>query len=160
MTSQTNIEFRSTILPDEIEALCDFDHQVFGSYPDDLFSPEDWAELESYWVIVNGKTIGCIALKRNVDYDEEPRPGSLYIESTGVLPEFQRRGFGSKMKEWQIEYAKKHGFGIIVTNARQSNAASIALNRRFGFRTREIVSPYYYDPDESAVVRELEIGAV
>ena len=160
MRGHINIEFRRTILPDEVEALCDFDRQVFGAYPDDLFSPEDWAELESYWAIINGKTIGCIALKRNVDYDEEPRQGSLYIESTGVLPEYQRQGLGAKMKRWQIEYAKKHGFGITVTNARQSNAASIALNTQFGFRTREIVPQYYSDPDESAVVMELEIGAV
>lgn len=160
MIGHINIEFRRTVIPDEIEVLCAVDRQVFGSSPGDLFSPEDWAELESYWVVVDGNTVGCIAVKRNVDYDEEPRPGSLYIESTGVLPEYQRQGFGAKMKEWQIEYAKQHGFGTIVTNARQSNVASIGLNKRFGFRTREIVPQYYSNPDESAVVMELEIGAV
>jgi ribosomal protein S18 acetylase RimI-like enzyme len=160
MTRHASIVFKKTVIPDDVEALCDFDRNVFGAYPEDLFSPEDWAELESYWMVVDGDTIGCLALKRDVDYDEEPRPGCLYIESTGVLPEYQRQGFGARMKEWQIEYAREHGFGFIVTNARQSNNSSIGLNQKFGFRTREVIPDYYSDPDEPAVVMELEVGTV
>jgi ribosomal protein S18 acetylase RimI-like enzyme len=154
MTDHINIEFRRTVLPDEVEALCHFDRKVFGSYPDDLFSPEDWAELESYWVITDGITVGCVALKRDVDYDEEPKPGSLYIESTGLLPKYQRQGYGAKIKEWQIDYAKKHGFKVIVTNARESNIASVRLNQRFGFTICDTVPDYYSNPDESATVME------
>jgi ribosomal protein S18 acetylase RimI-like enzyme len=160
MTGQANLEFREAVIPDDIEALCDFDRKVFGAYPEDLFLPEDWAELESYWLMLDGNAIGCLALKGNVDYDEEPRPGCLYIESTGVLQEHQGQGFGARMKEWQIEYARHHGFELIVTNARQSNSASISLNQKFGFRTREVVPDYYSDPDEPAVVMELEVGTV
>ena len=148
------------MIPDDIRALCDFDRKVFGAYPEDIFSPEDWAELESYWMVVNGDAIGCLALNRDVNYDEEPRPGCLYIETTGVLPEYQGQGFGTRMKEWQIEYAMQNGFRVIVTNARQSNDSSIRLNRKFGFRTREIVPDCYSNPDEPAVVMELEIGSV
>jgi ribosomal protein S18 acetylase RimI-like enzyme len=154
------VEFRKAVVPNDIGALCDFDRKVFGAYPEDLFSPKDWAELESYWMVANGDTIGCLALKPDVDYDEEPRAGCLYIESTGVLPKYQRQGFGARMKEWQIEYARVHGFGLIVTNARQSNTSSIGLNQKFGFRTREIVPDYYSEPDEPAVVMELEVRAV
>lgn len=111
-------------------------------------------------MVVNGSTIGCLALKHDVDHDEEPRPGCLYIESTGVLPEHQRQGFGARMKDWQIEYARQHGFRLIVTNARQSNNSSIRLNQKFGFRTREVVPDYYSDPDEPAIVMELEVGTV
>ena len=142
MTDSDNIEFRKAVIPDDIEALCDFDRKVFGAYPEDLFLPEDWVELESYWMMVNGTTVGCLALKHDIDYDEEPRLGCLYIESTGVSPEYQRQGFGARMKEWQIEYARHHGFGLIVTNARQSNNSSIGLNQKFGFRTREVVPDY------------------
>jgi ribosomal protein S18 acetylase RimI-like enzyme len=152
------MEIRKAVIPDEIEALCDFDRKVFGSYPEDLFSPEDWTELESYWLIVDGNIVGCLALKPDVDYDENPSPGSLYIESTGVLPQYQGQGFGTKMKEWQIEYARRHGFSRVVTNARQSNISSIRLNQKFGFRIREVASDYYSGPDESAVVMELEIN--
>jgi ribosomal protein S18 acetylase RimI-like enzyme len=160
MTGHAHIEFRKALIPDDIEALCDFDRKVFGAYPEDLFLPEVWEEIESYWVMANENTIGCLALKRDVDYDEEPRPGCLYIETTGVLPEYQGQGFGSRMKEWQIEYARQNGFRLIVTNARQSNDSSIRLNRKLGFRTREVVPDYYSDPDEPAVVTELEVGTL
>lgn len=157
MSGHINIEFRRAVLPDEIEALCEFDRQAFGSYPDDLFSPEDWAELESYWVLADGVTIGCIALKRDVGYDEEPESGSLYIASTGLLPKYQHQGYGGKLKEWQIDYARRQGFRLIVTNARESNIPSIKLNQRFGFKIRETVPGYYSNPDESAAVMELRI---
>lgn len=155
--NSVDIEFRRTVLPYDIEALCEFDRQVFGSYPDDLFPPEDWAELESYWVIVDGERIGCIALKGDVDYHEEPRAGSLYIESTGILPKYQGKGFGALMKEWQIDHAKRHGFDRIVTNTRTSNVASIRLNEKFGFRIREKDPDYYSNPNEAAIVLELDI---
>ena len=158
MTDLAIINFRRAILPDDIEALCEFDRRAFGEYPDDLFTEEDWAELESYWMIVDGKTIGCVALKRDVDYDEESRPGCLYIESTGILPEYQGQGFGSKAKAWQIEYAKKYGYGVIVTNMRESNVRSMELNKKFGFQPREVAPHYYSEPDESALVMELRLG--
>lgn len=48
MIGRGSVEFRKAVIPDDIEALCDFDRKVFGAYPEDLFLPEDWAELESY----------------------------------------------------------------------------------------------------------------
>ena len=158
MTDDESIEFKKAVLPGDIEALCEFDRRIFGAYSDDLFTEEDWAELESYWVIGDGnKIIGCIALKRDVDYDEESRPGCLYIESTGILPEYQGHGFGNKAKTWQIEFAKEHGYEIIVTNMRQSNGRSMELNKKFGFQAREIVPHYYTGPDEPALVMELRL---
>ena len=44
MPGLSNIEFRKAAIPDEIGTLCDFDRKIFGSYPDDLFSPDEWAE--------------------------------------------------------------------------------------------------------------------
>jgi ribosomal protein S18 acetylase RimI-like enzyme len=159
MEENQNVEFRRVLIPDELEALCAFDQKVFGSYPEDIFAEEDWRELESYWMIVDGNTVGCLALKRDIDYDEEPRPGCLYIESTGVLPECQGRGYGNAMKAWQIAYAKQNRFDLIVTNARESNRASISLNEKYGFKTRAVVPEYYSAPDEAAVVMELVLDA-
>ncbi len=159
MPGLSNIEFRKAAIPDEIGTLCNFDRKIFGSYPDDLFSPDEWAEFESYWVLVNGVTIGCVALEHDVDYDEEPKPGSLYVASTGLLPGYQGRGYGSTIKKWQIDYARQHGFEVIVTNARESNTRSIRLNQKFGFKVRETAPGYYSNPDESAAVMELRIRA-
>jgi ribosomal protein S18 acetylase RimI-like enzyme len=152
-----SVEFRRVRVPDEIEVLCEFDRKAFASFPADLFDPEEWAEYESYWMIVDGNTVGCSAFVRDVDYDEQPRPKCLYIMSTGVLPEFQGRGLGSKQKQWQIEYAIERGFEIIVTNMWESNTRISRLNNKFGFTTRELVPGYYSDPEEAAVVMELKL---
>jgi GNAT superfamily N-acetyltransferase len=152
------IEFRKAIIPNEIQALYEFDHVAFKSFPSDLFDAEDWARYESYWMIVDGRTVGCSAFLHDIDYDEQPRPKCLWIVSTGILPDVRGQGLGSKLKEWQIEYAKQRGFEFIVTNMRQTNIQIIRLNKKFGFTIREIVaSGYYFDPEEAAVVMELKL---
>jgi ribosomal protein S18 acetylase RimI-like enzyme len=152
-----NIEFRKAKVPDEIEALFEFDQKAFAAFPGDLFDPEDWAEFESFWMLVDGQTVGCSAFVHDVDYNQQPRPKCLYIISTGVLPEFQGRGFGTEQKRWQIDYARQRGFEVIVTNMRESNSRIIRLNEKFGFTTRGAVPGYYANPEERAVVMELKL---
>ena len=154
-----NVEFRKAVLPRDLDDLLDFDRRMFGSFPDDLFEPADWNSSESYWMFVDGTKVGCSAFQHNVDYDEEPRTGCLYIASTGILPEFQGKGLGRKQKEWQIEYARNYGFSVIVTNMRQSKAPIIHLNRSVGFKFRSLEAGYYHDPDEPAIVMELSLLA-
>jgi ribosomal protein S18 acetylase RimI-like enzyme len=153
----SQIEFRKAILSDELAELQEFDRRIFGEFPADLFDAEDWSLYESYWMIVDGQKVGCAALELNVDYDGTPRPGCLYIASTGILPEFQGGGLGRKQKEWQIEYARQAGFSTIVTNMRASNTPIIELNRSLGFQQREINPDYYEAPDEPAIVMELPV---
>lgn len=152
------LEFRKARIPEEISALCEFDRRVFHDYPTDLFTPETWEELETWWMIADGETVGCSAIVRDVDYTGDPSPGTLYIMTTGVLPEYRNRGYGRAQKEWQIDYARRHGFRKIVTNCRQSNQRMIALNQDYGFRIREVDPGYYHEPTEAAVVLELELG--
>ena len=150
------VEFKKVVVPQEIKALSDFDRRAFHRHPQDLFDPEDWDLFESYWVVADGQVVGCTVLMRDVDYNEEPRPGCLYIVSTGVLPEFQRKGFGTLQKAWQIQYAKNHGFTTIVTNMRESNQEMIRVNEKFGFTVRG-TDPDYYDDREPCVVMELDL---
>lgn len=151
------IEFRRVIVPGEIEALCEIDRRIFHAYPSDLFSPYEWAAFESYWMIADGKIVGCSAFVRDADSDNEPRPGCLHIMSTGVLPEFRRRGFGLKQKKWQIKFAKKEGFRVIVTNMRESNLPMRELNLKLGFTICKVSSAFYPFPVEPAIVMELQL---
>ena len=141
--------------------LSEMDVKIFDA---DAFAfVEDWNGLECFWVIVDGVRIGCFALRHNStmahDYDDEYPyvPGSLYIVSTGLLPEFQGKGIGSFVKQWQIDYAKSHGFRVINTNCRRSNEASYRLNTKFGFVYIGQVPDYYEDPTEDALVLELRL---
>jgi ribosomal protein S18 acetylase RimI-like enzyme len=155
-------EFRRAILPKDLNRLVAFDQKVFKKA--DWFTKSDWKNYESYWMIVDGVTVGCCGFEQHVDFrdgQENENPllrGSLYISTTGVLPRFQGKGYGRLLKCWQIAYARHHGFTRIVTNHRASNRQMIELNRKFGFKVlRRRKANYYQDPPEPTVVMELNL---
>ena len=157
------VVFRKAIIPVEIRKLRGFDRKVFKKA--DLFSTEEWKEYESYWMIVDGTEVGCCALQRNVDFQEDIRndgtnpsmKGSLYILTTGILPGFRSRGLGRLLKSWEIAYAKYHGFNRVVTNTRERNTTMTSLNKKFGFKTIRKTPGYYSGPTEATVVMELKV---
>ena len=142
-----NTEFRRALIPDELRALCAFDRRVF---PSDYFPPSEWKEYESYWLILDGrKKIGCCAFEIQAD--------TLYIATSGILPAFQRLGFGRLMKAWQIAYARRNKFRRLIAHTRKSNTAMIALNKKFGFRQVKTIPHYYEAPREPAIVMEMKL---
>ena len=149
-------------MPEEAAALWNLDLEIFGV---DAFTLEDWLSLESYWIEVDGRVAGCAAFIHDVEFGEDllgdgqnvAQRGTLYIQSTGLRQEFRGQGVGSRVKEWQIEYARRNGFGRVLTNCRQSNAAMIAINERFGFRAIRKTEDYYAD-GEATVVMELVLA--
>lgn len=153
-------EFKEAVLPDDLRRLRAFDRKVFPR--SDLFSIQDWKEYKSYWMIIDGTTVGCCAFQEHVDFQEDlsRMQGSLYISSTGILPKYQGAGLGRLFKSWQIAYARYHGFHRIVTNTRSRNQRMIALNRRFGFRILRTTPGYYTGPKDSTVVMELRLGTL
>lgn len=153
------LEFRRAMLPEDALALWKLDIAIFGK---DAFQPEDWLTLESFWIVVDGQPAGCAAFVPDVEFQEDlqgdgenaPQPGTIYIQSTGLLREYRGRGLGTRIKAWQIEYAKRNGFRRMLTNCRQSNAAMISINEKFGFKPIRS-TPGYYEDGEATVVMEL-----
>lgn len=156
------LEFRKAVLPVEAAELWKVDVEIFGV---DAFAPEDWLSLESYWIVVDGRVAGCAAFIHDVEFGEDllgdgenvEQRGTLYIQSTGLRREYRGQGLGTRVKEWQIEYARRNGFRRMVTNCRESNAAMIAINERSGFRAIR-KTPGYYADGEATVVMELMLG--
>jgi len=142
------LDFRKAIIPDEIDALCEFDSRSFADHPADIFSKDDWKKYESYWMIVDGKKAGCAA------FDETNRD-ELWVASTAILPEYRRQGLGRRFKRWQIDYAKSHGFARLGTVMRPSNTAINELNKEFGFKLRKMRPKLYSDPPEDGIEMEL-----
>jgi len=153
-------EFRRVILPRELRALMAFDRKVFRR--SDLFDSAYWRMCVSYWMVIDGVRVGCCAFEEHVDFRDDldpdgrnpPRPGSLYIASTGILPKFQGQGFGTLLKSWELAYARRHAFNRVVTNVRSRNAAMIRLNQQFGFQTLRSTPRYYAGPPDATVVME------
>lgn len=154
------LEFRKPQLPDDCARLRELDIRLFG---DDAFGEATWLNVETYWILLDGRVIGCTAFIHDVDFQEDfqgngenvPRKGTLYILTTGILPEYRGSGLGGEIKAWQIEYAKHNGFRRIVTNCRESNSAILSLNRKYGFRVVRTTTAYYENPVECTVVMEL-----
>ncbi len=155
-------EFRRAVTPREIRSLVIFDHKAFHNHPGDWFYPSAWSAYEVWWMLIGQRKLGCCAFAPNIDFTEDlhrgrhnpQRRGSLYIASTGILPQFRGKGLGALLKAWQLSYARNHGFNRIVTNTRKSNQAMIGLNRKFGFDIIRSTPGYYEDPKESTVVME------
>jgi len=153
------LEFRRAVLPEDGAELWKMDVEIFGK---DAFAPEDWLSLESYWIVVDGQVAGCAAFIPDVEFQEDLRGdgenaaqrGTLYIQSTGLLRAYRGLGLGKRIKEWEIEYARRNGFRRIVTNCRESNAAMISINEKYGFRAIRS-TPGYYEDCEATVVMEL-----
>jgi GNAT superfamily N-acetyltransferase len=53
---------------------------------------------------------------------------------TGVLAAYRRRGIATALKILTVQYARRHGHGVIATASRAGNMASQAMSRRVGFR--------------------------
>jgi len=147
------ISFQKADVRKEIRSLLAFDRKAFAAYPTDWFEPADWESCEPWWMLLDGRKVGCCAFARDT-----PRRGWLFISTTGILPGLQGRGLGALLKCWQISFARHHGFRRIATTTRSSNRAMIQLNRKFGFKTLRTTPRYYTDPVESAVFMVLDLG--
>src|SRR5258708_37808789 len=136
MIARMTLEFRKAALPEEAAELWKLDVEIFGV---DAFALDDWLSLESYWIVVDERVAGCAAFIHNVDFGEDllgddqnvEQRGTLYIQSTGLRQEYRGRGVGSRVKEWQVGYARGNGFGRVVTNFRERQAAEAARDWRF-----------------------------
>ena len=162
-TEFREISYEQADVASEMSDLLRFDRKIFHAYPGDVFSKREWLEFDVYWMVVDGKKVGCSAFKANFDYDDKRKSGCLFIASTGIVPEMQGYGLGRRMKQWQIEYAKRNGFKVLQTNMRQSNHEIIGLNNALGFGITRVHRGYYPKPPEAAVVMELHVvpsGAV
>ena len=153
------LEFRKAVVPDEVDELRRVDLEIFGK---DAFEEELWYSVQPYWIVVDGRVAGCAAFVHDVDFEEDlreddenvPRRGTVYIQTTGLLRAYRGQGLGRRIKEWEIEYARRNGFRRVVTNCREGNAAMISINEKYGFRAIRRTSGYYED-GEATVVMEL-----
>jgi hypothetical protein len=54
-SDSNEIEFRKAIVPEELDALVEFDCIAFHAYPADLFLRDACQGYETYWMVANGK---------------------------------------------------------------------------------------------------------
>jgi ribosomal protein S18 acetylase RimI-like enzyme len=146
-------------LPEEVSILCDLERKIFGE-SDGFVTPDLWEGVEAFFIIHGQEIVGSIAFQHNADigesYDDDcvVCEGTLYLISIGIVPEWQGKGIGTRAKEWELAYARSKRYNRVVANTRLSNKISIHLHLKYGFKVTRIVSNYYEDPTEDAVVLE------
>lgn len=160
------IRFVRADIDEDYEKIFDFEKRIFRK--SDRFwqsTYKSWGKtgrLEVWWVL-NGQTyVGYAMFYRDLDAFWKKDRGRndkryLYIGSTAILPEYQGRGIGKKIKMWQIRYAKKHGIKKIQTCCRISNLRMIGINKKYGFKEKATEEGYYEKPAEDALVLEYTV---
>lgn len=153
-----HIEIRPAKLPQSLPLLMKLDRSIFP--PKEKISKKVWSHCDNHIFFYSKKPIGAIAFMKHHDIIKDghqtiPRPGSLCIISTGILPKFRNKGFGKLLKAWEVAYAKDNGFHTVVSGTRKSNSRMIQLNKKFGFQITKTIPDYYQAPQEPAVVMKL-----
>lgn len=92
------------------------------------------------WVIEQeGKIIGFIILSL--------RPDDCHVLNLCVAKAHQHHGYGKKLLEQALQYAKEKGAGIAYLEVRRSNAIAIALYRKLRFHLVGERKAYYPTAD-------------
>ena len=93
---------------------------------------------------VSGKVLGYAGLLVMADEG--------YITNVAVFPEYRRSGVAAKLIEVFENFARGDRLAFLTLEVRPSNAAAIALYRRFGFQEVGRRKNYYDLPKEDALI--------
>ena len=78
-----------------------------------------------------------------------------YINNVAVDPRFRRQGVGGELIAAFVRFGAAR-LAFLTLEVRASNAAAIALYRKYGFRQAGRRRGYYEDPREDALLMTLE----
>ena len=104
--------------------------QTWGSWDEDAQRKrfEQVTHVEDHQILeLNGETAGCLCLKES--------PDELRLARLFILPQFQNRGFGTKIMTGILELAERKKLPIRLRVLRVNPARS--LYERLGFRIIE-----------------------
>jgi ribosomal-protein-alanine N-acetyltransferase len=83
----------------------------------------------------------------------------LHIGNIAVTPGRRRSGTGTALLTHVLDLAREREVRRVTLEVRVSNAAAIALYRKFGFNEVAIRKGYYADDGEDALVMLLDLAA-
>ncbi len=130
----------------DLEAILELEHKCFsipwsrGMFEDELYNPNAF-----YMVLeVSGQICGYAGLWKILDEG--------HITNVAVHPDFRRSGYGRRLIDALIDYAKKCELIALTLEVRVSNIAAISLYESFGFKPQGRRKHYYSDNNEDALI--------
>jgi [ribosomal protein S18]-alanine N-acetyltransferase len=103
-------------------------------------------------VCESGGEIVAVLQSRLIDHE-------LEILDVAVDSKQRRKGFATLLLESVLQVAKQRGAQEFFLEVRESNAAALALYRKFGFVVAGRRPSYYRRPDEAALLLRLRFTA-
>lgn len=80
-----------------------------------------------------------------------------HILNIAVLPDFKKKGIGTKLIQFILDFLAKQYARAVYLEVRHSNTAAQMLYKGFGFKEIGIRKGYYSDNNEDAIVMGLEM---
>ena len=133
---------------EDLPRIIELENQLFpSSWSYDDFMYELTENVFSYnFVIEDHRIIGYVGLW--IIYEQ------AQITTLGVDPLCQRQGYGRKMMEEMIAFAKEKGCQVMTLEVRVSNEPAFRLYQSLGFEKVAIRKNYYTDTHEDAYLMQ------
>jgi len=80
-----------------------------------------------------------------------PTPGGAHLARLAVRPQWQGRGLGAALVADMIEACRRQGARELTVNTQDTNAASLAVYQRLGYRRNGMSYPVYQLPLKDSV---------
>lgn len=110
-----------------------------------IFEQTAESGLDTFWVLEDDERLRGYACLRVIAGEGE-------IQRIGVHPFWRGRGYGRKLMEQMVIFARESGVAEMTLEVRAGNKKAIKLYESCGFVREGVRSGYYKDPAEDAVI--------
>lgn len=136
---------------EDVSEIAELDKKCFAvPWSEKSFCDETENPLAVYYIAKeNGKCVGYAGFW-NVS-------GEGDITNVAVLPEYRRKGIGSRLIETVIKKASELNLSLLTLEVRKSNIAAQGLYSKYGFDIIGERKRYYSDNREDALIMTKEL---
>jgi ribosomal protein S18 acetylase RimI-like enzyme len=140
----SSLRLQTYTRPTAVSRFCRLYQQCFQGHPwDQPFTPTEVAATlkqarDILFLAHNGEPVGFVW----VDLDSD---GNALIEPLGIIPSYQRQGYGRLLLTLALHELKQRGAQRAGIGAWRSNQAAIHLYQSFGFRRKTTFTYLAYD---------------
>jgi ribosomal-protein-alanine N-acetyltransferase len=139
------------MLPEDVPEVLRIEHLSFAmpwsekSFLNEIYGQRSFTRVAER----GGLFVGYICMQHVAD--------ECHLLDLAVDPDWRRRGIARLLIDSGLEAMKELGCRFLFLEVRESNAASLGLYEKFGFRTVGTRKAYYINPPEDAVMMVLAL---
>ena len=141
----------SKLRPEDAKELSLLDKECFSTPWSERMFYQDANNPSAYYVLarIGGELVGYCGIYMVLDEGQ--------ITNIAVLKKYRGQKIASSILEKIVDYARENNLFKITLEVRESNAAAIGLYEKFGFKKVGYRKGYYHNPQETAVLMDLQL---